>query len=321
MNVTLSVIIVLYNEFDMVRKCLKTVYQQKNKFMEVILVDNSDKIGVNLVLKEFPELVYIKNKTNLGFGKAVNVGLTKAKGEFSLILTPDTRLLSNTIEKTITFIQKNPSVALVGCRVYSYPRIFHLSACKQYPNLVSHLFEYNIPLYKLCKLINPTYHPLYYSEKEHEHILYPKHIIGAYMLFRTNVVKEIGFFDTNFRMYREETDLCRRLLQKGWKIVYLPVGGLVHYGGSEWKKTKISQALPSYMESTYTFFSKYHGKSYVIFAWTLGLLSAAMSIPYLFLVSKTKAMLRMTSQSAQLLPDWVFIFHWHLQNCNKVFSL
>lgn len=321
MKPTLSVIVVLYNEFDMVKKCLSSIYAQKTINTEVLLVDNSDKPGIESVLNKFKKMQYIKNKTNLGFGKAVNVGLHIAKGEFSLILTPDTKLMPNTINKTSAFIKTNKKVALVGCRIYSYPNHFHASACKNFPNLLSHLFEYNILFYKLCKLINPKYHPLFYSHSQHKKILFPKHIIGAYMLFRMSAIKPLGFFDNNFKMYREETDLCKRLIENNWQIAYVPVGGLVHFGGGEWKKTTISQALPNYMESTYLFFNKYYGKIYTIVAWILGLGSAIISIPYLFIICTSKHVLGKKSQSAQLLPDYVKILTWHIVNSFWVISL
>lgn len=305
----------------MVKKCIASVYTQNINFMEIILIDNSDKEGIDPVLKKYPKVRYIKSKTNLGFGKAVNVGLSHAKGKFSLILTPDTTLLPTTIEKTLLFIQKSPQVALVGCKIFSYPHEFHLSAGKNYPNIFSHLFEYNVLFYKICKYINPNSHPLFYSKEEHQQILYTKHIIGAYMLFRMKAIIPLGFFDTNFRMYREETDLCWRLRENNWEIAYLPVGGLIHYGGTEWKKTKISQALPNYLESTYRFFAKHYGKTYTILAWIAGIVSAGISIPYLFLVSMTKILVGKPSQSTQLLPDWIYIFNWHLQNSNMIFSL
>ncbi|HEX8965059.1 MAG TPA: glycosyltransferase family 2 protein [Patescibacteria group bacterium] len=321
MKTTISVIVVLYNEFKIVQQCLSSIYRQNISNMEVLLVDNSDKAGVNVVLKKFPHLTYIKNKTNLGFGKAVNVGLLKAKGEFALILTPDTKLLPNTITKTLEFIKTNRRVALVGCKVYSYPNNFHVSACKEFPNLISHLFEYNILFYKICQLINSKYHPLFYSANQHKQILFPKHIIGAYMLLRMSAIEPLKFFDNSFKMYREETDLCKRLIQNNWQIAYLPEGGLIHFGGGEWKKTTISQALPNYMASTYTFFNKHYGKAYTVLAWILGLVSAIISIPYLYIVSTSKTILGKKSQSTQLLPDYIKILTWHIINSFWVLSL
>ncbi len=319
----LSVIVVLYNEFEMVKRCIASVYKEKIDNMELILVDNStDKEGHTYILKLYPNIRYIQNKENVGFGRAVNTGLKAAKSRFALILTPDTKVLPHTIQKTLDYIMKHDKVAMVGCRIYSYPKQFHLSAYHTFPNLLSHVFEYNMVFYKIIHRIAKDYHPLFYTRKDHQQELSPKHIIGGYMLLRIEALKDVGFFDNQFKMYREETDLCMRLYKNNWKIAYLPVGGLIHYGGSAWKKTTISQALPGYMESTYLFFKKYHGRTYTLIAWFLGLGSTIITIPFLGIVKLYKKLLDKQTQSSQLFPLWLDILKWHIsKGIVTVFSI
>jgi len=309
----LSVIIVLFNEFSMVQRCIASVYIDRIPSIEIILIDNStDKEEYIKILKKFPKIRYIQNKTNIGFGKAVNIGLLHAKGKYSTVLTPDTKVLPGTFKKTLNFIKKHPKIALLGCKIFSYPREFHPSAFHTFPNLFSHFYEYNMIFYKLVKRIFPNYHPLFYSKEDHEKELHVQHIIGGYMLLRTAIVKKLGYFDNQFHMYREETDLCKRLITNHWEIVYLPIAGLIHYGGSAWKKTTISQALPQYQESTYLFFKKHYGRSYAIAAWSIGLFSAVMSIPFLAFTSIYKFSTHQQSQSTILLPLWIRILSWHI---------
>lgn len=314
----LSVIFVLYNEFDIVKRAIRSVYREKIKGMEIIIIDNSSEKISKDILKEFPKIRYIKNKINLGFGPAVNIGIKKTKGEFILILTPDIIVFPGTIKKTLAYIKTQTKVALVGCKIYSYPKIFQQSGFHTFPNLSTHLFEYNMVFYKIYRKIFPTYHPAYYSTQDHQKHLFPKHIIGAYMLLRKKSLQEVGSFDNRFRLYREETDLCKRLHDKNWEIAYIPIDGLVHYGGSAWKKTTITQALPQYMESTYLFFQKHYGKIYMIVAWKIGILSAAMSIPFLAGTVMIKKILGQKSQSETLLPLWISIFRWHISNGIKI---
>ncbi len=310
---TVSVVIVLYNEFDLVQKCIASVYTDNIPNMEIILVDNStDKNGYKKVLKKFPKIIYVQNEKNIGFAPAVNIGCKVAKGKFILILTPDTTVLPGTIKQTLSYIQKHPKVGLVGCKVLSASNKLQLSSFKKFPDIITHLYEYNVLFYKMYLKLNHNSHPSSYSDKEHTEVLFPKHIIGAYLLLRKNAGEEVGYFDKIFTLYREETDLCKKLGDKGWLIAYLPVGGLVHIGGASWKKTTITQALPPYMKSVYLFFYKHYGKPYAIFAWFIGLSSSLMSIPYLFVVSNTKKTLGKKSQSTMLLPCWIDILKWHV---------
>jgi len=316
--VELSIVIVLYNEFEKVKNCINSVLKEKTTNSEILIIDNnSKKAGFEELKKKYPKIQFTRNSNNLGFARAANIGFKKSKGNFILLLTPDTIVLPGTIRQTLSYIKKNSQVGLVGCRVYSYPRHFHLSAFRKFPNLISHLYEYNVIFYKCCKLVSKEYHPLFYSHEDHQKILHPSNIIGAYLLLRKKAGKQVGFFNSDYYMYREETDLCKRLRKYRWDIVYLPVGGLVHFGGSQWRKSSITQCSPYYMNSTYTFFKKYHSAFYLKITWLVGFVSTLMSVPYLFFVVLVKTVLNKPSQSKDLIPCWISIFHWHINEGRK----
>lgn len=307
----LSIIIVLHNEFDLVMDCLDSIFKDAVEQMEVILVDNSDKIGVKKVLEKFPTVFYIKSSKNLGYGKGATLGLNRAKGKYLLVLTPDTILIKGTIAKTVFYMDKHTDVACVGCRIYSPPLIFNQSVFRNFPNILTHIYEYNVIFYKLCKFFSSSYHPTFFKKEEHEKELVVKHMIGAYMLLRRNVIKKVGFFDEDYFMYREETDLCKRLWDAGWKIVYLPIGGLIHKENHH-KKIKITQASHSYQTSTYLFFIKHYGHLYAFFAWILTVISAIASLFYLFSAVIVRRLLKHEGQSKTLLPYWRDILFWHI---------
>lgn len=311
--IKLSVVVVLYNEYKLVKKTISSIYQNEINSMEVILVDNTpDNKGYEALFKKFPKVKYFHNKINSGFAGGVNFGLEKAMGEYILILTPDMYILPQTIKKTISYIEKNKDVGLVGSRLYSSPGNQEMSANFSYPNLFTLLYYYNMPLYKLIHSFNKEYNPNHFSASEHKKILNTKWINGQYMLARKKALKDIRGFDERFFLYFEDVDLCKRLVENGWKVAYLPVGGVVQNGLTNWKKTKITQSLPPYMESLYKFFLKHYGRIYTIISWVTGTVSAIISIPYLFIVSVTKKVFGKQSQSQELLPLWLDIARWHL---------
>lgn len=318
--VELSVIIVLYDEYESVVRCLESVYKNKVFEMEVILVHNNSGVkGVEKVLKKFPKVIYIKNRENLGFGPAVNIGIKKSRGAFVLVLTPDTSLYANTVQPTLAYIKQHPDVSLVGCRVFSDSKV-HPSAFHGYPDLLTHLYEYNIPFLKMIRKFNAYYHPTMYTKKAHKYKMSVKHIIGAYLLLRKEALVQVGNFDKRFFLYREETDLCKRLIDAGWKIIFLPVGGVEHYGGGS-TRSAITQCSPHYQKSTYLFFKKYNGVLYAFVAWFIGILSATISIPFLIATILVRKIDHKPTQSSYLLKCWSKIFVWHIRHgLNVIFS-
>ena len=310
---TLSIVYVMFNEFDLIQKSLASVYNEKIINAEIIIIDNStDKDGYKKVLKKFPKVKYFQNKLDLGFAKAVNIGIKKAKGEYILVIFPDMYVLPGTIIKTLKYIIINPQVGLLGCKAYSRKSVSELSVYKRYPNLLTQLFYFNMPLYKLLNRFFPDFHPTFYTKEEHQKIIHSAILSGVYHLARKKALSDVGFYDEDFFYAFEDLDLCMKMKKKGWDIVYLPVGGIVQNGIGDWKKTRISQSMPIYLESQYKFFRKNYGKTYTIIAWLVALVSSAVTIPYLFLVSNLKTIFNINSQSTELLPLWIKILKWHL---------
>lgn len=314
----LSIIIVSHNAFDLVKSCLHSIYQNYKDDLEVILIDNaSTDPGIDEISKAHPMTTIIQNKKNVGFAKGVNQGLKSAKGEYMVILNPDAVILPGTLSYALSYVELHPEVGLVGCRIFSKEKKVQLCACHTFPNLLSHLYEYNYLLYKIMIHFIKDYHPLLYSANAHRKELFPTHLIGVFLLIRKSVLTTVGFFDERFFLYREETDFCRRIIKAGLQIRYLPkIGGVIHYGGGS-SKIKMTQASPHYLESTYLFFQKYHGKVYTIFAWFLGLVSALTS---LFLIYALLGLKKGKGRNKRIenLEPWREILIWHVTSGVKV---
>jgi GT2 family glycosyltransferase len=315
----LSVIVLLYNEFDLVITALSSIYKQDLKSMEVILIDNStDKEGHKKVLKQFPQIKYFQNKKDLGFAGGMNVGFKKAKGKYILTFTPDMYLLQNTVKKSLSYIDSHPQIGIIANRVYASRGKQEPSAAKSYPNLLSQLFYYNMPLYKIIHRLNPEYNQIYFSMGKHREILYPKWVGGQSTMIRRAALEKIGYFDSRFFLYFEDVDFCRRLINNGWQVVYLPVGGVVQNGKSDWKTTQITQTMPPYMKSLYKLFIKYDGRVYSIFAWSIAVVSALISIPYFLIVIVVKNVFGKNTQAKILLPLWLGVVRWHFTDGIRV---
>ncbi len=242
MKADVSIIIVSWNSFEITRQCLKSVYEQtQNIVFEVIAVDNASSDGsCEMIKKEFPQVRLICNTENKGFAAANNQGIKKADGEFILLLNSDTIILNNAIEKTIIEARRNPGAAIIGCKVLN-PDMTLQSSFFRFPSLTN-LFIAAMHLDSLFPE-NTFFGRERYARINLQNTTEVDVITGCFMLVRKEAINQTGLLDERFFMYAEETDWCLRFKKHGWKVLYAPVGEIIHLGGVSSKKNKDSMAL------------------------------------------------------------------------------
>ena len=127
----ISIIIVSYNVKDYLKKCIQSIVKfSTNTSYEIIIIDNNSKDGSKEMLKNFfsNKINLIFNSKNLGFAKAVNIGLRHSKGDFVLLLNPDTVFIENIADKLKKYIQENRKVGIVGCKVLNKDQTFQITS-------------------------------------------------------------------------------------------------------------------------------------------------------------------------------------------------
>lgn len=230
--IDLSIIIVSYNTKEFLKKCLLSIAQHKpNKFtVEVIIVDNHSTDGSsNLVKKEFPKVVLIENEKNLGFSKANNRGIQKAKGRYILFLNPDTELSQNVISEMVAFMDKNREVGAATCKILM-PNGKMDEACHRGFPTPWGAFSYFLGLSKLFPR-SRLFSSYTLGWKNFEKIHKIDACAGAFMMVRRKAGEEIGWWDENYFWYGEDLDFCYRLKEKGWEIDFVPTVSILHYKG------------------------------------------------------------------------------------------
>lgn len=230
--IDLSIIIVSYNTKEFLKKCLLSIAQHKpNKFtVEVIIVDNHSTDGSsNLVKKEFPKVVLIENEKNLGFSKANNRGIQKAKGRYILFLNPDTELSQNVISEMVAFMDKNREVGAATCKILM-PNGKMDEACHRGFPTPWRAFSYFLGLSKLFPR-SRLFSSYTLGWKNFEKIHKIDACAGAFMMVRRKAGEEIGWWDENYFWYGEDLDFCYRLKEKGWEIDFVPTVSILHYKG------------------------------------------------------------------------------------------
>lgn len=242
MKTDLSIIIVNWNGQEITRQCLKSIYERtKNINFEVIVVDNaSADSSCQMIRDEYPQVNLICNTENRGFAAANNQGINASKGDFILLLNNDTIILENAVEKTLQIAKLNPQAATISCKVLN-PDYTLQSSCFMFPSLLNlslaamHLDSF-FPKHKFFGRER-------YAGTDWNEITEVDVIAGCFMLVRKDAVKDIGMLDERFFMYAEETDWCLRFKKAGWKILYAPVGQIIHLGGATSKKVKPAMML------------------------------------------------------------------------------
>lgn len=278
-----SIIIVNWNTRAILKDCLNSIYEQTRgiKF-EVIVVDNASRDGsAEMVEKEFPRVVLIENSENKGFAAANNLGMAIAQGRYVLLLNSDTLVLDETIDKVVSFTDNNPDVAVVGCRVLN-PDGTLQPTCFMFPSIINMLFSSSY-LYKLFprSRIFGRERMTWWDRKDIREV---DVVTGCFMLVRRKAIDEVGMMDERFFIYGEETDWCYRFKKAGWKVMFAPVGEIIHLGGQSTSKVQV-EMLVQLRLSILKFISKHHGWLKHKIACFLTTLFFALRVPIWLIVS------------------------------------
>ncbi|OON97817.1 MAG: glycosyl transferase family 2 [Epulopiscium sp. Nele67-Bin005] len=240
----LSIIIINYKTYLLTKQTIQSILNQNLTFnYEIILVDNYSNDGsIEQIENDFlnvNHLKIIRNPENGGFSKGNNVGLKEATGEFILLLNSDTSLGKNTLLRCIKYIENknfkfNKKIGALGCKVVLEDGTLD-HACKRGFPTPKASFYYLVGLDKKNPKKYGQYKATYLDENEIGEV---DCLTGAFMLMPKEVLDKVGFLDEQFFMYGEDIDLCFRIKEAGYRIVYYPKVETVHFKGGSSKKQK-----------------------------------------------------------------------------------
>ena len=235
-EIVISVIIVNYNVREFLEQCLNSVQRALNNIpSEIIVIDNASVDGsVPVIRQRFPDVILIENKANKGFSAANNQGLEIARGQFIVLLNPDTVVQEDTFVKLLEFFEKTPDASAATCKILNPDGTFSVDCRHSIPTPLTAFWKVVglsriFPKSKIFGRYNLTYLD--------ENSLYPVEAIsGSFMMMRREIVKKVGKLDEDFFMYCEDIDYCHRINKAGGKIYYVPNSQIIHYKGESTKK-------------------------------------------------------------------------------------
>ena len=219
MNPLVSIIIVNWNSKENLEECLESLFKISYKTYEVIMVDNgSTDDSVEFVKNNFPKVVIVRSKTNLGFAGGNNLGFKECRGKYILFLNNDTIVTKNFLSKLVKFMEKKADVGIVQPKI-----LFHRSGTYLHHKINS-IGSFLLPSGFL-------YHLSYGKEdksRDNSYEIFSAY--GACFLARKKIIDKLGLFDDDYFAYFEETDLSHRVWLSGSKVMIDPSALIYHKG-------------------------------------------------------------------------------------------
>ncbi len=250
----ISVVLITRNSKSVLLDCLKALNDNdkltSSTNSQWIIVDNDSNDGsIEEVLKLYPQMQVIKNKENLGFAKAANIGFKTAVNDFILYINTDTKIKESAISKLYNKIVSDKSIAVIGPRLLRKDNTIQKSV---YPEatLWTELFK---PVIKLFVSIKENFYKVGKCYTVNS-------LRGACFIINKEYMKQVGGFDERYFFYLEETDLFRQLKLIGKKICYLPESEVYHYGGLGSDDEMTFNKKKIYKESLIKYFEKNRNK-------------------------------------------------------------
>lgn len=270
---------------ELLRGCIESVLSADGPSIEIIVIDNASADGsAEMVQAEFPRTDLVASDVNLGFSRANNVGLARAAGRYVFFLNPDTLLRKGALERMVGFLDEHREFDMVGPRLVSADGTAQ-PVCRlpSVPLTLFHaLYLHRVPIVRV--LINDR-------QSEPDDLRSGREvdaIMGAAMVARRPVIKELRGFDESFLYTCEDIDLCLRLRERGSRIFYLADAEVVHFSGRSSAQASVRAGTMAVL-SMGRYFERSHGR---LQALAFRLIVQVVQMPIMIAVGVVKGLLR-----------------------------
>ncbi|HZZ43827.1 MAG TPA: glycosyltransferase family 2 protein [Tepidisphaeraceae bacterium] len=231
----LTILIISYNTRELTVACLRSVYEQTRELdFEVIVLDNQSSDGsADAIAQQFPQVKLIRAAKNLGFAGGNNEAADQAKGEYLLLLNPDTVVIKGAIQNLYSFARAHSEATIFGGRTFFPDNSLNPASCWRRPTPWS-AFCIAAGLSRLFPH-SEWFNSEAFGAWPRDSVREVDIISGCFFLIRRDLWEQLGGFDPAFFMYGEEADLCLRAKKIGHRCLVCPDATIVHYGGASEK--------------------------------------------------------------------------------------
>jgi GT2 family glycosyltransferase len=251
----LSIVIICWNDLRVIRDCLRTIHEGTHRIdFEVIVSDNgSVDDSIEFIRRHYPAVRVVENHQNLGFARGNNAGIRASRGEYVLILNPDTIIHDGALDRLVEFADQHPEAGAFGCRVLNPDGTYQVSA-----RLFPTVWRYWVSALGLCRISSSLFvyeqYPGWRGETERS----VDWQSGCCVMFRGDLLKSLGGFDEQFFYHFEEVDLCRRVWDTQRPILFTPNAVITHLGGQSVGRFPVRFEIEKH-RSRYRYFYKHFG--------------------------------------------------------------
>lgn len=238
----LSIIIVNYRTYELTKQTIESVINKDHPFSyEICVVDNASSDGsLEKLQGDFSKesadglIKFFANIENNGFAFANNIAIKQTTAKYVLLLNSDTIVVDDCLRKCISYMESDKNIGALGCKVVLPDGSLDKACRRSFPDI-------NVSFYRMTGFsrIFPKskrfgrYNLTYLDENETYEV---DSLVGAFMLVRSDTIKEVGLLDESFFMYGEDIDWCYRIKAAGWKIIYYGDPKIIHYKGASSKQ-------------------------------------------------------------------------------------
>lgn len=214
----LSVIIISWNTSRVTCDCVASIKKYLPQ-VEIIVVDNASSDTTINDLKKYSGIKTIVNTNNLGYARACNIGAKNSLGKFLLFLNSDIRLIDNSLLQMVDYLPKNPQVGAIGPKFLNPNKTPQASVFPD-QSIANAFKEFWLKIPSFQKYLPNTEKPSPVFA-----------ISGGAILLPRSAFQKIGGWNQKYFFYFEDLDLCRRLHQLNYQVIYYPNSRLIHHHG------------------------------------------------------------------------------------------
>lgn len=337
MALKLSVIIVNYNvkyyldqcissvlrAFEVMKKTSSSDSSVNEEVAEIIVVDNHSADGsVDYLEKRYPQMLYpmvrfVRSAHNLGFARANNIAIRQSRGEYVLLLNPDTIVGEDALKASVDFMDAHEDAGAVGVRMLGAQGRRAMESRRGLPTPM-------VSFFKMLGFCNRWPHHRLFGKYYMGYLPWDEScqievVSGAYCMLRRKALDEVGLLDEDFFMYGEDIDLSYRVLKGGYHNYYLPVD-ILHYKGESTQKSSFRYVHVFY-EAMLIFFRKHY--SGMTFLLSLPIKTAIYAKALMALVGMLSERMRKSlgffAPSAEGAQHYVFVGNQEMQDaCREI---
>ena len=289
MKPNVTVIVVSYNTRELTLACLRSVLRETRRTsIKVVVVDNASSDGsADAIADELPEITLIRSDENLGFAKANNLAAARTRGNFLLLLNPDTVVLDSAIDRLMDFAADHPAAGIWGGRTVFADGSLNPTSCWGFMSPWS-LFSQSIGLARRWRH-SSLFNPEGYGGWQRDTVRNVDIVTGCFLLITRELWDALDGFDERFFMYAEEADLCYRARKLGVRPAFTPRSHIIHHGGAS-EPVRSTKAV-RLLQAKATFIRKHWhlGRPFGISFLRMHVLTRVLAYKCLAIVDRTNA--------------------------------